>query len=116
MAFGVNYTNVLVIPKVRSTVRQVMGRFSAEEIYSTISEVETAIFTETQNVLGNESNNITMRALLIRSIILPDQIKNAIESKLNQEQMLKWILDNQNEFSKEFVLATREELAKRENL
>ncbi len=64
-----------------------MGRFSAEEIYSTKrSEVETAIENETQEVLGSESNNIQMRALLIRSINLPDQIKNAIESKLQQEQ------------------------------
>src|SRR5258708_31892302 len=33
--FTKNYVNVLVIPEVRSTVRQVMGRFTAEEIYST---------------------------------------------------------------------------------
>ena len=64
-----------------------MGRYSAEEIYSTKrSEVETSIVTETQEVLGSESNNIQLRALLIRSINLPDQIKNAIESKLQQEQ------------------------------
>ena len=33
--FGTNYINTLVIPEVRSAVRQVMGRFTAEEIYST---------------------------------------------------------------------------------
>jgi len=64
-----------------------MGRYSAEEIYSTKrSEVETAIENETQEVLGSENNNIQMIALLIRSINLPDQIKNAIERKLQQEQ------------------------------
>lgn len=85
--FGTGYIGVLVVPEVRSTVRQVMGRYTAEEIYSTKrSEVETAIETETQGVLGSENNNIQMRALLIRSINLPDQIKNAIESKLQQEQ------------------------------
>ncbi len=30
------------------------------------------------------------------------------------DYQLKWILDNQNDYSKEFVLAAREELAKRE--
>jgi len=85
--FGTGYIGVLVVPEARSTVRQVMGRYSAEEIYSTKrSEVETAIENETQEVLGSENNNIQMRALLIRSINLPDQIKNAIERKLQQEQ------------------------------
>jgi len=83
--FGTNYINVLVIPEVRSTVRQVAGRYSAEEIYSTKrSEVEQTIIDETKQVLGE--NYIDMRALLIRSINLPDQIRDAIESKLRQEQ------------------------------
>lgn len=85
--FTRDYVNRLVIPEVRSTVRQVMGRFTAEEIYSTKrSEVEQAIITETGAVLGNENNNIQMKALLIRSINLPEKIKMAIESKLQQEQ------------------------------
>ena len=37
-------------------------------------------------LLGNETNNVTMTTLLIRSIILPDKIKQAIENKLQQEQ------------------------------
>ena len=83
--FGINYINVLVIPEVRSTVRQVAGRYTAEEIYSTKrAEVEQAIINETKEVLGK--NYIQMKALLIRSINLPEQIKNAIESKLQQEQ------------------------------
>ncbi len=83
--FGVNYINVLVIPEVRSTVRQVAGRYTAEEIYSTKrAEVEKAIIDETLEVLKN--NFIVMKALLIRSINLPEQIKNAIESKLKTEQ------------------------------
>ena len=85
--FTINYINRLVIPEVRSTVRQVMGRYTAEEIYSTKRpEVETAIRTETAEVLGNETNNIEMTALLIRSINLPEKIKMAIENKLQQEQ------------------------------
>jgi len=79
------YVNNLVIPEVRSSVRRVAGRYTAEEIYSTKrSEVENAIVTETGKVL--KDNNIRMRAMLIRSINLPEQIKNAIENKLKQEQ------------------------------
>jgi regulator of protease activity HflC (stomatin/prohibitin superfamily) len=62
-----------------------MGRFTAEEIYSTKrAEVETAIKNETEKILS--ANNVTATAVLIRSIVLPDQIKGAIENKLQQEQ------------------------------
>ncbi|MFZ5430289.1 MAG: prohibitin family protein [Bacteroidota bacterium] len=83
--FGTNYINVLVVPEVRSSVRQVAGRYTAEEIYSTKrQQVEGSIIEETRKTLGG--NFIDMRALLIRSINLPPQIKGAIESKLTQEQ------------------------------
>jgi regulator of protease activity HflC (stomatin/prohibitin superfamily) len=83
--FTQSYVEVLVIPEVRSTVRQVMGRFTAEEIYSTKrAEVESAIKDETSRILS--MNFVTATAVLIRSIVLPEQIKGAIENKLQQEQ------------------------------
>ena len=84
-SFRGDYVSRLVIPEARSTVRQVMGRYTAEEIYSTRRpEVEAAIKEETRVILG--ADGVEMRSLLIRSIKLPDQIKNAIENKLKQEQ------------------------------
>lgn len=84
-AFRMDYVNVLVIPEIRSTVRQVAGRYTAEEIYSTKrSEVEQSIIEEAGSKL--KENNIDMKALLIRSINLPTDIKQAIENKLKQEQ------------------------------
>jgi len=83
--FGKDYIDQLIIPEIRSTVRRVAGRYTAEEIYSTKrSEVEAAIIDEARKVM--EQNNIDLRALLIRSINLPNEIKMAIESKLKQEQ------------------------------
>lgn len=83
--FGVNYINRLVVPEVRSTVRRVTGRYTAEEIYSTKrNEVESNIINETAEIL--KENNIVMKALLIRSINLPPDIKAAIETKLEHEQ------------------------------
>lgn len=80
-----DYISVLVIPEVRSTVRQVMGRYTAEEIYSTKrAEVENAIRTESEKILLQ--NYVNAPAVLIRSIVLPEQIKGAIENKLQQEQ------------------------------
>ena len=82
-----DYLRRLVRPVFRSTVRDVMGRYTAEEIYSTKrAEVENLIQEEASEVLKKPGNNIVMRSLLIRSITLPAQIKSAIENKLQQEQ------------------------------
>src|SRR4030042_846759 len=83
--FGKEFVTTLVVPEVRSSVRKVMGRYGAEEIYSTMrNEVELSIINETANIL--KANNLDMRALLIRSINLPPDIKSAIENKLTREQ------------------------------
>ncbi len=82
---GANFISVMVIPNVRSSVRAVTGRYSAEEIYSTKrGEVEVEIIESTRKALAEK--NIDMKDLLIRSIALPETIKNAIESKLQQQQ------------------------------
>jgi regulator of protease activity HflC (stomatin/prohibitin superfamily) len=83
--FGRSYVDRLVIPEVRSAVRKVMGRYEAEEIYSTKrNEVEQTIIDETKTILAE--NNVIMKALLIRSIRLPEKIRQAIDDKLKQEQ------------------------------
>ncbi len=83
--FNRQFITRLVIPEIRSTVRQVMGQYTAEEIYSTKRpEVESKIEEVAEIVL--QQNNIHMSACLIRSIVLPEQIKLAIENKLKQEQ------------------------------
>jgi regulator of protease activity HflC (stomatin/prohibitin superfamily) len=83
--FTKDYANRFVIPEVRSVARQVMAKYTAEEIYSTKrAEVEIGIMSETEKVLN--ANYINATAILIRSIKLPDQIRIAIESKLQQQQ------------------------------
>lgn len=80
-----DYKSRLVSPELRSAVRKVMGRYTAEQIYSTMrKEVENNIEKETADILLK--NDVTMTAMLIRSINLPAQIKQAIENKLKQEQ------------------------------
>src|SRR5258708_17120946 len=67
--FTKDYVNVLVIPEVRSTVRQVMSRYTAEEIYSTKrAEVESAIKNETEKILNQ--NNVNSTALFSACIAL----------------------------------------------
>ncbi len=82
---GQDYVSVMVIPNVRSAVRAVTGRYTAEEIYSTKrAQVEDDIIEAARLALA--AKDITMKDLLIRSIILPETIKNAIETKLEEQQ------------------------------
>ena len=83
--FTKDYATRLVIPEVRSVSRQVMAKYTSEEIYSTKrAEVELSIKSETEKILN--ANFVNATAVLIRSIKLPEQIRIAIESKLQQEQ------------------------------
>lgn len=83
--FGVDYNDALVRPEVRSSVRQVIGKFTPEELYSTRrDEVQTLIQNHLEKSLGD--NFIDLKATLIRDIQLPEKVKNAIEEKLQAEQ------------------------------
>jgi len=85
--FGKNYLNALIIPKTRALVREIMGRYTAEEIFSTKrAELEKEIRKSIRSYLGAEPNYIDITDVGIRSIVLPEQIKKAIQNKLQQEQ------------------------------
>ncbi|MCD4746644.1 MAG: prohibitin family protein [Bacteroidales bacterium] len=82
---GTNYLQRIVIPSIRASARSVIGRYTPEQIYSTKRDViQDEIFEETRKLL--EKQYVQVNQILIRSIILPPTIKQAIESKLKQEQ------------------------------
>lgn len=83
--FGPQYIESLVRPEIRSSVREVIGQFSPEELYSTKrDEVQTLIQEDLEETLGN--NFIDLKAALIRDIELPDKVREAIEDKIEAEQ------------------------------
>nr|NQU93073.1 prohibitin family protein [Bacteroidota bacterium] len=82
---GLNYLQRVVIPSLRASTRSVVGRYTPEEIYSTMRDViQDEIFEETKSLLAEK--HVQVNQILIRSIVLPPTIKQAIESKLKQEQ------------------------------
>jgi regulator of protease activity HflC (stomatin/prohibitin superfamily) len=82
---GQEYLRRVVIPSLRSSARSVIGRYTPEQIYSTKRDaIQDEIFVETKKLLDEKYVNTNQ--ILIRSIILPPTIKQAIESKLRQEQ------------------------------
>lgn len=82
---GQTYLQRVVIPSLRASTRSVIGRYTPEEIYSTRRDViQDEIFQETTDILSEK--HVQANKILIRSIILPPTIKDAIERKLRQEQ------------------------------
>ncbi|MXX97837.1 MAG: prohibitin family protein [Rhodothermaceae bacterium] len=83
--YGVDYFRKLIGPELRSTVREVIGQFTPEELYSTRrTELQDQIFARVKESVGNE--DVLVEAILIRDVRLPEQIKMAIENKLKEEQ------------------------------
>jgi len=86
--FGPGYYERLVQPEMRSVSRQVVGQFTPEELYSTRRiELQETIENNLREAVG--SRFVEIEAVLIRDIGLPDQIRRAIENKLEEEQRVE---------------------------
>lgn len=84
-SFQNSYVDKLIRPELRSAVRQIIGQYTPEELYATKrQEIETKIERKTEEILNN--NYIQLKALLFRSIKLPQTIKTSIEAKLAADQ------------------------------
>ncbi|MDA0379364.1 MAG: prohibitin family protein [Bacteroidetes bacterium] len=85
VTYGEDYYRKLVQPELRSAVREIVGQFTPEELYSSRrTELQERIFQQVRDAVAGE--NVTVDAILIRDISLPEQIRTAIENKLKEEQ------------------------------
>lgn len=83
--YGVDYYRKLIQPELRSVVREVIGQFTPEQLYSSKrTELQEEIFSLVNR--GVEDDFVQIEAILIRDVRLPEQIKGAIEEKLKEEQ------------------------------
>ena len=82
---GTKYLERLVKPALRSATREVVGRYTPEEIYSSKRGViQDEILIEIKKIL--DSQFVQVNKVLVRDVTLPPTIKSAIERKLKQEQ------------------------------
>ena len=82
---GENYLEKIIKPAVRSVTREVIGNYLPEELYnSKRKEIEDEIFAKTQDIVSEK--DITLPAIYIRDVTLPQTLVGAIEQKLKQEQ------------------------------
>lgn len=83
--YGPDYYAKLIQPNLRSVVREVIGQFTPEELYSSRrTELQERILRQMQQ--STEGQFLEIDAVLLREIVLPDQIRAAIQRKLQEEQ------------------------------
>jgi regulator of protease activity HflC (stomatin/prohibitin superfamily) len=91
---GAHYYEVLIGPTLRSQARRVVGRFQPEEIYSSQREmVERQIREGVEKAIVGR--HVVLEAVLVRNVTLPDSIQQAINDKLQAEQLalkMKFVL------------------------
>ena len=82
---GEDYVLELLNPAVNAAARSVVGRYTPEQLYSSKRDViEQEILDEVVTLLDGQF--LKVKRVLVEDVKLPTTIKNAIESKLKQEQ------------------------------
>ena len=95
---GPNYVETLVLPELGAHTREAISRYRPDELYGTRRE---AIQTEIREQLAEEmkldyhlddddeeTTLIYVEDVLIRNLLLPEEVADAISSKLSQEQAM----------------------------
>lgn len=97
---GQDYLNRMLIPEVGSVLREIVANYPAEALYTTSrNEVQSRVFTEVTsgshpNHIGTydshdeEAITIILMDTLMTSVRLPQTLKDAIESKLSESEMV----------------------------
>jgi len=93
---GPNYAEVLVYPEIGSHARELISRYTPEQLYTeTRAFIQAEILERMVNELGSSLVNqsfqgrlVTVEDVLIRSVTLPERVADAIERKAEQYQAM----------------------------
>lgn len=81
---GPNYKNKIVIPEVVSVIRTIAGQYSAEELYSSQLPFEQAVNQSLEQIARKY---VVLDGVDVKSIELPKSVQQAIEEKLQEQQL-----------------------------
>jgi regulator of protease activity HflC (stomatin/prohibitin superfamily) len=91
---GPGYYNSVVASALRGVARAIVGQYKPEEIYSTKRDIiATEILQGMQNMLA--SKYVSVENIIIRNVVLPPKITEAINAKLTadqQQQQMEYVL------------------------
>jgi regulator of protease activity HflC (stomatin/prohibitin superfamily) len=96
---GRNYAEVVVVPQIRSAIREVTAAYEAKALYSAERE---QIARETFQLFQKmtQGRGTIAEAVLLRKIGLPPVVANAIQEKLKREQeaeQMKFVLQKEQQ-------------------
>ncbi|WNJ16723.1 prohibitin family protein [Pontibacter sp. G13] len=82
---GLNYADRIIVPEIRAVVREVIGKYDPEELYKGRRDsIQNEIEVRTEASLSRHF--IDVDAVRLRNVVLPETIRQAIESKLQAKQ------------------------------
>ncbi|MBI1836293.1 MAG: prohibitin family protein [Flavobacteriia bacterium] len=85
LKYGRDYEEVIVLSNFRATAREISAKYAAKDLYATERDkVEKAIMDELKTDI--EKLGFVIDAVLLKDIILPPQMVQAIQDKVNAEQ------------------------------
>lgn len=103
---GINYAEIVVVPQVRSAIREITASYDAKALYSSEREqIARETFELVQKMTAGRG--IIVESILLRKIGLPPVVANAIQEKLKREQESEQM---------KFVLAKEQQEAERKRI
>lgn len=82
---GINFDRKIIRPTLRTAIRDIVVKYTAESIYSNKRDsVVMAINERARQLMGDRG--ITLDKILLRNVILPKKISDAIDEKLAADQ------------------------------
>lgn len=97
---GKYYQEIVLKPIVRASVRDLISKYKAEDLYTEAKRVliQNKLTSDVAEKLAEKG--IEVESILIRDIVLPDKIMNAIEAKLESQQqaiMMEFVLEKEEQ-------------------
>ncbi len=83
---GPDYVATVIVPEVESTLLRILGNFDAEEVYRSQQAINAAVINEALDEVAHRF--VVVDDVIIREVQLPPRIATAIESKIEQQQLL----------------------------
>ncbi len=82
---GLNFQEKIIRPEIRSTIREVVARYAAKDVYS---EKRAEVSSEIQSRMEETINprGIIVEQVLLRNVTLPKKLSASISEKLQAEQ------------------------------
>jgi regulator of protease activity HflC (stomatin/prohibitin superfamily) len=82
---GINFQEKIIRPEIRSTIREVVARYNAKDVYS---EKRAEVSDEIRKRMAQTINprGIIVEQVLLRNVTLPPKLSASIQEKLQAEQ------------------------------